>query len=303
MILQNFVLVIGLIAVGSLMRRSKIFPENTADVLNRFVLNVSLPAIIMISIPNLPMDTSAIWPVAIHWLVFPLHILLIFGLQKVFRFRRSVFASMLIVTTLGNTAFLGIPMIKTFFREDAIAYAVLYDQLGSGLGFILFGAFVLPRFTGAEKRSLKDILIGLLTFPAFVGLALGFLFMLYPLPEVVNHFLSQLAATLIPCAMVAVGFQMKYRLKTDELKPLFVGLALKLFLLPLLVLSALWSFEVETTSAYVAMMQAGMPPMVTAGAMAIESGLEKDLSAAYVGYGLLLAFISLPISHFLISIL
>lgn len=300
MIVENLVLVIGLIATGSLMRKSNWFPANTADVLNSFVLNVSLPAIIMVSVSQLPLDERALYPVAIHWLAFPFHICLILILQKIFRFKRSVFASLLIVTALGNTAFLGIPMVKTFFGDDAIPFAVLYDQLGSGLGFILFGAFVLPRFTGRSSQTIKEVLIHLITFPAFVGLILGFVFKFLPPPQVIENFLSQLAATLIPCAMVAVGFQMKYRLKTHELKPLVLGLWLKLLILPLAVLFAVKLLDITTMSAEVAVLQAGMPPMVTAGAMAIEAGLEKDLSAAYVGYGLIFAFATLPLIHLLI---
>lgn len=300
MIVENLVLVIGLIAVGSLMKRSGWFADNTADVLNSFVLNVSLPAIIMISIPKLPLDERALYPVIIHWLAFPIHIGLVLLAQKIFKFRKSVFGALLIVTTLGNTAFLGIPMIKTFFGEEAIPFAVLYDQLGSGLGFILFGAFVLPFFSGKGKQSLSSVLKNLLTFPAFLALIAGFLFKLFPLPGVVENFLSTLAATLIPCAMVAVGFQMKYKLKTDEMVPLSVGLLLKLFILPVIVLSGVKAMSLNSVSADVSILQAGMPPMVTAGAMAIEAGLEKHLSAAYVGYGLIFAFLSLPIVHSLL---
>ena len=295
MIIENLVLVVGLILVGTLMRKSGWFPQNTSDVLNTFVLNVSLPAIIMISIPKLPLDARALYPVAIHWLAFPLHILMILGLQKIFKFKRSVFGAMLIVTTLGNTAFLGIPMVKTFFGADAIPFAVLYDQLGSGLGFIIYGAFVLPLFTGRGRQSMKDVLIHLITFPAFLALIAGFVFKAVPLPGVIENFLSALAATLIPCAMVAVGFQMKYRLKTHELKPLVLGLWVKLLILPLIMLAGVKLFDIGGVSSFVAVLQSGMPPMVTAGAMAIDAGLEKDLSAAYVGYGLLCAFITLPL--------
>src|SRR5690554_5452645 len=286
--------------VGTLMRKSGWFPANTADVLNAFVLNVSLPAIIMVSIPQLPLDERAVYPVAIHWLAFPLHILLIVAAQKLFKFKKSIFGALLIVTTLGNTAFLGIPMVKTFFGEEAIPFAVLYDQLGSGLGFIIFGAFVLPGFVGRGRQSLKQVIVKLLTFPAFLGLVAGFGFKVVSMPLPLENFLSNLAATLIPCAMVAVGFQMKYRLKTDELKPLALGLALKLAILPLIVLAAVKALDIGGTSAHVAILQAGMPPMVTAGAMAIEAGLEKDLAAAYVGYGLIIAFVTLPLIHSLI---
>ena len=159
---------------------------------------------------------------------------------------------------------------------------------------------MLPMFSDKTKQTLSDVAKHLLTFPAFIGLILGFVFKFFPLPDVFNNFLSQLAATLIPCAMVAVGFQMKYKLEIHELKPLALGLGLKLLVLPFAVLGMVKLLSIETLSANVSILQAGMPPMVTAGAMAIEAGLEKDLSAAYVGYGLIFAFATLPLIHSLI---
>lgn len=294
MILKNLVLVIGLIATGSLMKRSKRFPANTADVLNSYVLNVALPAIILISIPKLPMDARALYPVITHWCAFIVHIALVLLAQKVFRFRKEVFGALLVVTTLGNTAFLGIPMVKTFFGESAIPFAVMYDQLGSAFGFIIYGAFVVPKFTGGGAQQLSTVIKNLFRFPAFLALIGGFVLKVVPMPEVGLHFLSSLAGTLIPAAMIAVGFQMKYKLKTDELKPLAVGLGLKLLILPLLVTAAISGFGISEMSASVSALQSGMPPMVTAGAMAINAGLEKNLSAAYVGYGLIFAFLTLP---------
>lgn len=288
--LENLFLVVGLIAVGSVMRRSSLFPESTADVLNTFVLNVSLPAIIVVSISKLTISSEVMYPILSHWAIFPIHIGLVYLVYKWFKFSKEILGILLIVTTMGNTAFLGIPLSKTFFGADSIPYAVLYDQLGTGIAFILIAAFVVPMFSSEEKKDLKTILFDMLKFPPFVGLILGFLFIALPLPSLVENLLNQIAATLIPCAMIAVGFQMKYKMKLDQLIPLGVGLWLKLILIPLIVLFSMKFIGANHTSAQVSILQAGMPPIVTGGALAMNIGLNRDLCAAFVGYGLIISF-------------
>lgn len=295
MILENIVLVLGLIGLGSLSKRSGIFPDNTPDVLNKFILNISLPAIIIISISKLVFDSNMLIPVAIHWGVFLFHILVLYFVCKILKFSNSVFGALLIVTTLGNTAFLGIPMVNTFLGSEAVPYAVLYDQLGSGIGFIIFGAFVLPRFVGKSVGNPKDVLKGLFKFPPFVALILGFVFMSVPMPNVLESYLGSIASTLIPCAMIAVGFQMKYRLPKSTLYPMGVGLFIKLLIIPFITLFVVTLAGGDSIAAKTSILQSGMPPMITAGAMVMAEKLEIDLCTSLVGYGLFFSFISLSL--------
>lgn len=293
--LETLVLVISFISIGYLTKRMAVFPKNSADVLNSFVLNISLPAIIVLSISKLSFSNEMFIPIGMHWFIFLLHFCLILLLNKIFSFSRSVFACLLIVTTLGNTAFLGIPMLQGFFGEKAIPYAILYDQLGSGIGYILIGSFVLPYFDGSEKRSFKQIFKRLMVFPPFVALVLGFLFNWLTLPALADYVLTSLSKTLIPCAMIAVGMSIKIRMDIGKVKPLALGLGLKLILMPAIALVVAKLFLANDLSTNVSVLQAGMPPMVTAGAMAMSADIEKELAAAFVGMGLLFSFISLSI--------
>jgi predicted permease len=294
-ILENIVLVMGLIGLGSVSKRSGIFPENTPEVLNKFILNISLPAIIIISIPSLVFDSNMLLPVAIHWGAFLFHVAILYFVCKILKFSGSVFGALLIVTTLGNTAFLGIPMINTFLGVQAVPYAVLYDQLGSGIGYIILGAFVLPRFVGKKVGNPKEVFIGLLKFPPFVALVLGFVFMNIQMPKVLENYLSSISSTLIPCAMIAVGFQMKYRLPRSTLYPMGVGLFIKLLIIPFVTLLVVTLVAGDSLAAKTSILQSGMPPMITAGAMVMAEKLEVDLCTSLVGYGLFFSFLTLSL--------
>ncbi len=298
--IENFVLVLVLILIGSISRKVGWLPENSANILNSFVLNISLPAMILVSVPSLKVDSAILYPISFHWVLYAINIGLVILVSKALKFKKSVLGVLLVVSCMGNTAFLGIPMNASFFGESAVPYAVLFDQLGSGFAFILTAAFILPIFTHGEKSSLVDIFKNLIKFPPFVALVLAFFLMKFPLPSILNDVVIQVSKTLIPCAMIAVGYQMKYKLSLSELKPLVAGLGIKLLLIPVLALIAGNFIPDKHLSLNVSIIQSGMPPMITAGAMAMQENLESDIAAALVGYGLFFSFLTIPfIKYFL----
>lgn len=298
--LETFFLIIGLVMTGVMMRRSDLFPASTADVLNAFILNISLPAIIIISIPQLKIAPDLIYPVLIHWVLYFIHLVIILRISKALNFSKSITGCLAIVTCLGNTAFLGIPVVSGFYGEGAVAYAVLYDQLGSGIGFLFAMAVLIPKFIEGQQNNIRQILSTLLKFPPFLALIFSFILIKFPLFGPIENFFNSLSKTLIPCAMVAVGYQMNFRMTSTDLKPIVIGLFLKLIFIPCLAIAIFRLLDRDLLSLKVSVLQAGMPPMVTAGALAMSFDLEKEISAALVGYGLLLSFLTLPFFHSLL---
>jgi predicted permease len=83
-------------------------------------------------------------------------------------------------------------------------------------------------------------------------------------------------------------------LPRDELKPLATGLLLKLAVMPALALLVVRAQGMGGDMARTTVLESAMPPMVTAGALAISHRLAPRLAAAMVGYGLLLSLLTLP---------
>ena len=300
--IENVILVFVLIAVGSLSKKFKLLPEGSSHILNTYVLNIALPAIILISIPKLPISGAILYPVITHWVLYALSLGLMSIFGRIFKLQRSQVGALFVVACLGNTAFLGIPMVKAYYGTINIPYGVLYDQLGSGLAFIVTASFILPKYKEGETgKSLKTIFTELLVFPPFVALVLGFVFIAIPMPKMLENTISSIAMSLIPCAMISVGFQMKYRMEFHKLKPVIIGLGVKLVLIQLIAVAVLKLSGIKHDALNVSVLQSGMPPMITAGAMAMNAGLEEDISASLVGYGLFASFVTLPIIQLLIN--
>ena len=83
-------------------------------------------------------------------------------------------------------------------------------------------------------------------------------------------------------------------LPAAELRRLATGLLLKLLVMPALAWLLVPLLGLHGDMARATVLEAAMPSMVTAGALAIAHNLAPRLAAAMVGYGLLLSLLTLP---------
>ena len=113
--------------------------------------------------------------------------------------------------------------------------------------------------------------------------------------------LSSFANTIVPIALVAVGLQLQFKLPKEEIKPFSVALGVKLIFAPLIAIAISKLFSWENQASIVSIMEAGMAPMITAGAIASIAGLAPRLSSAIVGYGILISFFSTNILYRLVG--
>jgi predicted permease len=300
--MENIILIIICLAIGLGLQHIKEIPRNLAESLNIFVIYVSVPALVLLKVPELNFSGDLLIPIIMPWLMLALAVVLILVLAKVFNWSRDVVGVLLLVIPLGNTSFLGFPLVKSFFGESALPYAVLYDQLGSFLALAIYGSIILAIYSNKEEKlSFVSVSKTVLKFPPFISFIVALIFSQYLTSSNVSTLLSPLAATLVPVIMVAVGFNLRFRLTKQEISPLIFGLSIKLLIMPLVAFLIIQTLGMNTLPAIVSVFEAGMAPMITAGALAVMAGLSPRLSAAMVGYGLLISLVTLPILYHLLS--
>lgn len=107
-----------------------------------------------------------------------------------------------------------------------------------------------------------------------------------PLPPAAQAVAEHLAAPLLPLVAFALGLKLQLRLPPGRWTPLLAGLVLKLVLMPMLAWALLLALPVTPQVLAVGVLEAAMPPMFTAAALAMAARLEPELAAAMVGYGL-----------------
>jgi predicted permease len=191
--------------------------------------------------------------------------------------------------------------VQAFFGEAGIPFLIIYDQVGTMLIFALYGSTILAMYGREGSVNAMEVAKRALTFPPTMALLVGLALRSWPYPMALVKGLQTLAGMLTPLVMTAIGFQLRIRLSPAVLKPLSYGLAIKLAIAPVVALLGCRFLGLTDLAANVSIFEAGMPPMVTAGALAIAAGMVPELAAALVSLGMALAFVSLPLLYLLLT--
>jgi predicted permease len=290
--MENFILIVMAIAIGYGLNRFRIFPEEAAAILNKFVIFISLPAMVLLQIPKLTFSMDIMIPVIIAWIVIIITAILTLVVSKLFHFTKEVTGALMLVAVLTNSSFLGIPIINAYLGDEALPFILVYDQLGTFLALATYGIFVAAYYSNKSEINFRIMVVKVLTFPPFISLIIALFFLGTPFPDVISKVLSTLANTIVPVALVAVGLQLQLKLPGHEIQPFGIALFIKLIISPMIAIVIVNIAGWTNLAASVSVMEAGMAPMITAGAMASLSGLAPRLSSAIVGYGILISFVT-----------
>jgi predicted permease len=292
---ENFLLIGFAIVIGYVLQKLHIFPKETPLILNKFIIYISLPAIILLQVPKLQFSFDILIPAIIAWIVMGISALLVIFFSKLLHWSKDVTGGLLLVAILTNSSIMGIPIINAYLGEKALPYVLIYDQLGTFIALAVYGAFITAYYSSNSNLSFKLIVQKIITFPSFLALLVALLFLGETFHPMLTGILTTFANTLIPVALVAVGLQLQFKLPKDDIKPLSIALMIKLIIAPLIAYLTIILFGWNNLAGQVSIFEAGMAPMITAGAMASMAGLAPRLSIAIVGYGILFSFITTAI--------
>ncbi|CAA6819348.1 MAG: Malate permease [uncultured Sulfurovum sp.] len=290
--MSNFILIILYIIIGYGLQHVKLPIKNLAHILNKFVIYLSLPAMILLTIPSIEFTQESIVPVYIAWGVMIISALIVLLVSKQMNFSKEITGSLMLVSVLTNSSFVGIPLISGYLGNEALPYIIIYDQLGTFLALATYGTFVTAYYASAGEVSFKQIALKVVLFPPFVFLIISLFLSNIEFPTFIHTPLELLAATIVPFALIAVGLQLKFKLPRDELKPFAISLTIKLIIAPIIAILMAKTFGWSGFIVNISILEASMAPMITAAAMASMVGLAPRLSNAIVGYGIAFSFVS-----------
>ncbi len=300
--MHNFLIIGAFISLGILLRRFKALPEHTPFVLNKIAINVCLPALILLNAHKIAFTRDAVTAAIIPWALLALSVGLVLLGAKIWQWPRPVVGVLLLIVPLGNTSFLGVPIIRTFFGADGLPHLIVYDQIGTMMIFATYGSFILSLYGQDGTLSVSAVVRKMLLFPPSLALAAGLALKSWSYPDGLSLALHYLALPLVPVVMTAIGLQLRLRLPPHLAAPVGIGLGIKMLAAPLAVLVACRLVDMNGLAVGVSVVEAGMPPMVTAGALAVVAGMEAELAIALVGIGILCSFGSLPALFWLVSL-
>lgn len=287
--------VLGCFALGLVAQRALPASRRLVDPLDVVVLDVALPALILARLPGLALGADLAVPIAAAWggvAVAAASVLI--GARR-FGWSRATTGALLLVTPLGNTSFLGLALVEALAGTEVQARAIAFDQLGSFLALATYGSVIAAHW-GSGEGGWRPAAERLVRFPAFWAVLASFPLRAVELPVGLEDALGQVGRLVGPLAMLALG--LRFRVVTSSHAPQAAAwcLTTRLLVVPATVLLAAAVVGGRSDPAWQAsVLEAAMPPMVTAGVVAARAGLDEEVATTVVGVGLVLALVTVPL--------
>ncbi len=293
--MNTLVLIALCFVLGIVVARFARPPQGLSQALNWWVLNVALPSLVLNLIPRLHFDPQLWFLPAAMWFVF----LGAWGLMAVLGrwlgWSRARIGALILVAGLGNTAFTGYALIEALRGQEGLTLAVVADQLGCFLALAIGGIAVAATYSGNTSDP-KAIARRIITFPPFQSLLLAIaVSLLGGWPPVMQSVFERLGSTLTPLALFSVGLQFSLQLSRSQLGAVAIALGWKLILAPVCVLLLGWAAGIQGLVLAVAVLQAGMAPMISSAILADQYGLDPKVVNATLGVGILVSLVTVPL--------
>lgn len=293
----SVLLLVGCFVLGGVARRFSGLPADSHRVLNTWVLFVSMPALVIRLIHAVPLKGELVWSVLALWLVFAVPAMM--ALRAKTDLPRM--GALALCMGLGNTAFVGYPLLTMLGGAPAVAIGAVVDQLGTFV-MLSLGAVPLATHLSGHHVSVSKVVRRLVTFPPMIALVVALCSRSLVFSPVLDEVLERLASMLTPLALASVGWQFEPSTLRGNGRWVAFGLTWKLVLAPLMVLVVLRVLHPGAGAIErVTVAQAAMAPMVSAGVLATEFNLDARLAAALIAVGTPLSLVTVPLWWWVLS--
>lgn len=290
--------------LGLFLQKRAEFPlEKVTNWVNAYLLNIVLPALALLYIPQIAPSWDLLLPISAAWFTFLLSWLIFGTLGKMLNWDNQTTGCLVIVAGLANTSFMGFPVIEGLYGKAGLPIALLIDQGGS---FLLVSslAIIVGSIYSHEQGNLAQIPIKILTFPPFAFLLLTMLMSLmgWETPEFLLPIVSAIGQTMAPVAIFAIG--LKFSLDFDSLASRFywMGMGYRLVFAPIAVYLLYANFlPTESLEFKVTVLESGMAPMITGSIVAIKYGLKPKLATLLAGLGIPISILSVMLWYYIIG--
>lgn len=296
-IIKAIITIILLIGTGIAAQKLNLLQKEDAVTLNKIVIHLALPALAFIAIRNSEISFSLLSiPLIAHLTMLGI-VMVVLICSYFLKLSKIATGSLMLTAVLGNTAFMGYPVIIGTYGEEQLFKAVFYNEFGTAIFMFTLGAFI-ASYYGKGDFSLSNILKDMITFPPLIALFLAFITKPLPLPPVLLEFLVYLSKLTIPLVMISVGLSLDLKQIKQGSVPLFTALLLKLLLSPILAYSLSKTFSLDPVAWGITTLQAAMPVSMVSLSLAIKYELDVDFASSIIFTSVLVSMLTIPLVGF-----
>ena len=321
--LVGVLLSLGLTRTGKTIRNQPV-QELLPDVLARVLYLVGIPIGVANFIRKAEFNPSVWLSPVIAWSAVLLAIFLSWHFLKGSSTPRpkSTKASFVLLSYLGNTSYLGFPVILLLpqLGPQYFSSAVLYDILGTLVAGYGLGVFIAGQasrtssegnsstgnrvsesgltMTTSKRGSLAAVLDSLTEVaknPTFYAFFIGLYLKTLTIPDWLVSGLGAIAWSSIMIALIVMGMRIQQLSSKLNLKLAIQPVLIKTILVPLVLAAALTGFGFEGPQRLVLILQSAMPCGFVSLVLAENYGLDVELTVASILLSCIVFAFMLPV--------
>lgn len=281
-------------AAGYIAFRTKILSAEGNKAISRLVIYVTLPALILSSVANVPEAITTgdvLLLLGASFFTYALLGAVSLAVPRLLKADKADYGVYEFMTMFGNVGFIGFPVLTALFGEKAIFLAAIFNIPMNLFCFSIGILMVAPKGTKLKATAMLN--------PTVVASFAALLLYLLPvsLPGVVNEGLSLIGDPTIPLAMMLIGSslaQIPFR-EVLNVPRLYLLSLIKLIVCPLLVFFVLQWFIDDSLLLGIAAVLSAMPVATNATMLCIEYNGNELLASRGVFISTLLSLVTIPL--------
>ncbi|UXN59777.1 AEC family transporter [Phyllobacterium zundukense] len=290
-LIQTIIVVFGVIAIAYAAAHFKLLDERVGDGLSDFVFVIAAPLLLFRTMVTADFHGTAPWSlwtayfigVIVAWAASDLAIKLFFGRDN----RAGVVAG--VSGAFSNLVFLGMPLMLGVFGQNG--FAILSLIVAVHMPVMMAASITLHELAMRRDGVFKGeshwvAVIGsffnsLLRNPFVLGILAGWIWRLLDLrmPDAADALIETSSGVAGPVALFAMGMGLKKFGISGNIAAALVMSAIKLVLMPAVVLCAAWLIGLPPFTAKIAVVAAALPAGVNSYLIATRFGTGQALAS------------------------
>lgn len=239
---QEFLYIIAIISLGYLLKRLQILKETDGITISRIIFNITLPALVIVSLQSAAIEPSLIMIIIIVILYGLLALVLTYFVFR--KEKREIKGTFMMLTTGYNVGLFAFPLVEAIWGAEGLLYFGMFDV---GNAFIVFGMSYLVGSYFSEEglrfewRAIVKKFAKSIPFMTYIIMSI-LNFTQVELPNVIIDIATILSKANMPLALLLLGLYMQFSFEKQYVRPiikfllfryglgLLVGLVLYMFL-------------------------------------------------------------------------
>lgn len=291
--------VIAIILLGMLLRRSRLFTDESWLGFENLCYFVLFPALLIKTLATARIESAELFlfSAMVLFAIFGMSLLLLLFqplMRRWLKIGGPAFSSLFQGATRWH-GFIALSIVGLLYGDAGVAYmAIIMAVIIPPLNVI--NVSILAHFTEG-RSSLRDVLHKLLRNPFIIACVIGALLNLsgLGLPSQIFSLFDILGGGALGLGLLTVGAGLRFSLVLDHRLLVSFGAAIRLLGMPLLMFTGAWLFGIEGVPRTVAVIAAAVPTASTSYILARQMGGDAPLMANLITVQVVASAITLPL--------